>query len=88
MDTSHQKAEGAVKLETLANNPVPATSGSHPADFITSAELLRRIPICRKTLFSYRKAGKIPSVCLGGGKILFHVASVEAAILRLQRNGQ
>jgi predicted site-specific integrase-resolvase len=76
-------------MKTLTiKNPVPATSENISADFITSKELLRRIPICRKTLSGYVKAGKIPSVRLGGRKLLFHVPSVTEAILRFQRCNQ
>jgi predicted site-specific integrase-resolvase len=54
--------------------------------FICEDELLRRLPICRRTLISWRKSGEIPFVRLPGARrILYHWASVEAALLRLQR---
>jgi excisionase family DNA binding protein len=55
--------------------------------FIDEKEMLKRLPISRRTLFSWRKSGKIPFVYLGGRRILFHWASVEQALLRRQRGG-
>jgi hypothetical protein len=75
----------SMKLK-ITNASASATSENISADFITSKELLRRIPICRKTLSGYVKTGKIPSVRLGGRKLLFHVPSVTEAILRFQRS--
>jgi len=56
--------------------------------FIDEKELLRRLPVSRRTLFAYRNSGKIPSVRLGGRRILFHWPSVEAALLRQQRGAE
>ena len=56
--------------------------------FLDQKQLLVRLPISRRTLFNWRMSGKIPSVRLGGGRILFHWPSVEAALLRHQRGGQ
>jgi predicted site-specific integrase-resolvase len=56
--------------------------------FISQKQLLARLPISRRTLFNWRKTGKIPCVRLGGCRILFHWPSVEAALLRHQRSGQ
>jgi hypothetical protein len=58
------------------------------ACFINQTQLLARLPISRRTLFNWRKTGKIPCVRLGGSRILFHWPSVEAALLRHQRGGQ
>jgi hypothetical protein len=76
-----------MKLQ-IAKSPVSANGESISGEFITTKELLRRIPICRKTLSGYVKTGKIPSVRLGGRKLLFHVPSVTEAILRFQRCDQ
>ncbi len=54
--------------------------------FIGEAEILKRLPFGRGTLFNYRKSGKIPSIVLGR-RVLFHWPSVEQAILRMQRGG-
>jgi predicted site-specific integrase-resolvase len=55
------------------------------ADFIDEKQLLARLPVSRRTLFNWRTTGKIPSVRLGGRRILFHWPSVEAALLRQQK---
>lgn len=52
--------------------------------FIGELEILRRIPVSRRTLFSWVQSGKIPCVKIGRRKI-YHWASVQAALLRLQR---
>jgi hypothetical protein len=57
-------------------NPLP--------EFIDEEELLRRIPICRRTLFEWRKQKKIPFVQVGPRRIIFHWPSVKAALLRFQ----
>ena len=56
------------------------------ASFIDEAECLRRVPVSRRTWFSWRTAGKIPTVKLGR-RCLYHWPSVEAALLRQQRGG-
>ncbi|MCX6929650.1 MAG: helix-turn-helix domain-containing protein [Verrucomicrobia bacterium] len=56
------------------------------ADFITTEELLAKLPICRKTLFNYCDNGKLPYVKLGR-RIIFHWPSVQSALLRQQRGG-
>jgi len=57
------------------------------SNFINEKELLKRLPVSRRTLFSWRTTGKIPSVRLGGRRILFHWPSIEAALLRMQKGG-
>ncbi len=57
-----------------------------PQVFIDEAECLRRVPVSRRTWFSWRTAGKIPTVKLGR-RCLYHWPSVEAALLRQQRGG-
>jgi hypothetical protein len=52
--------------------------------FIDEKQLLARLPVSRRTLFTWRTTGKIPCVRLGGRRILFHWPSVEAALLRHQ----
>jgi hypothetical protein len=70
------------KLADGDNEP-PAEAG-----FIDEKELLRRVPVSRRTLFGWRESGKIPCVRLPGSRrVLFHWPSVEAALLRLQRGG-
>ena len=57
------------------------------AGFIDEKELLKRLPVSRRTLFSWRTSGKIPFVHLGGRRVLFHWPSIEAALLRKQKGG-
>lgn len=67
--------------ESFAAHPPPDSA------FIDEQELLRRLPVSRRTLFNWRTTGRIPSVRLGGRRILFHWPSVEAALLRHQAGG-
>lgn len=54
--------------------------------FITEPELLRRLPVSRRTLFKWRASGKIPFVRVPGSRLVrFHWPSIEAALLRMQR---
>jgi predicted site-specific integrase-resolvase len=68
------------------NNETNQTLASG-TNFIDEKQLLARLPVSRRTLFSWRTSGKIPYVQLGGRRILFHWPSVEAALLRYQRGG-
>jgi hypothetical protein len=70
----------------MSSEPKQTPAGE--GGFIDEKQLLARLPISRRTLFSWRMTGKIPSVRLGGRRILFHWPSVEAALLRYQRGGQ
>lgn len=54
--------------------------------FLTTAELLQKIPVCRRTLSNWIAGGQIPYVKIPGSrKLLFHWGSVHEALLRLQR---
>lgn len=55
-------------------------------DFLTLAEFQQRVPVTRRTIFTWRKQGWLPAV-VTGGKILFHWPSCEAALLRRQTGG-
>jgi hypothetical protein len=77
-------AAGSSDLRDAANDKKSETLKS----FISEAELLARIPISRRTLFDWRRAGKIPYVAVAGRRILFHWPSVEQALLRRQTGGQ
>jgi predicted site-specific integrase-resolvase len=63
-----------------------ATQIAQPSEagFINEKELLRRIPVSRRTAFTWVQTGKLPCVKIGRRK-LFHWPSVEAALLRQQR---
>lgn len=54
--------------------------------FLSENEILKRVPVCRKTLFNWVKAGKIPVVKIARKKI-YSWPNVQAALLRLERNG-
>ena len=78
------------------NQTAPASTGNRadnqpqprPASeqgFLDEKELLARLPICRRTAFAWIKQGKLPCIKIGRRK-LFHWDSVQAALLRYQRN--
>ena len=63
------------------------TSAAGNSPFVDEAECLRRVPVSRRTWYSWRVTGKIPTVNVGGRRNIFHWPSVEAALLRMQRGG-
>lgn len=63
------------------------TARPSQAGFIDEVELLKRLPVSRRTLFQWRASGKLPFVRVSGRRILFHWDSVEQALLRQQRGG-
>lgn len=67
---------------------VQITAPAREDGFLSEVQLLRRLPISRRTLYVWRLAGKIPFVHVGGRRILFHWPSVEAALLRMQRGAE
>lgn len=76
--------------DTLFEAEILAKDQTHPPPnscFIDEAEVLRRLPISRRTLFNWRTRGKIPYVAIGR-RILFHWPSVSEALLRVQRGGE
>ena len=74
---------------TKTSEPESESGAAPPGEpgFINEKELLKRLPVSRRTLFSWRTSGKIPFVRLGGRRVLFHWPSIEAALLRNQRGG-
>jgi hypothetical protein len=52
--------------------------------FIDERELLRRLPVSRRTIHNWRRAGKIPSIVIGR-RVLFCWENVAAALRRLER---
>ncbi|HTX20496.1 MAG TPA: hypothetical protein VMD27_01360 [Candidatus Aquilonibacter sp.] len=63
------------------------TAPSGKAGFIDEKELLKRLPVSRRTAFNWQRCGKLPCVKIGRRK-LFHWPSVESALLRQQRGGE
>jgi hypothetical protein len=77
--------------EALAQpeSDTPAISAAYADRFIDEAELLRRLPISRRSAQNWRAAGKLPFIRVAGGRrVLFHWPSVQAALLRSQRGGE
>jgi len=73
--------------ENAAMNSEPKQTPSCETGFIDQKQLLARLPVSRRTIFSWRASGKIPHVKIGR-RILFHWPSCEAALLRHQHGGQ
>jgi predicted site-specific integrase-resolvase len=69
------------------NNDETQVASPGQAGMINEAELLRRLPISRRTAFKWVKDGKLPCIKIGRRKI-YHWPSCEAALLRQQRGGE
>jgi hypothetical protein len=54
--------------------------------FIDQKELLRRLPVSRRTITNWRRAGKIPSIVIGR-RVLFCWDSVSQTLRRLESQG-
>jgi hypothetical protein len=66
------------------------TSTAQPkeVEFIDEVELLKRLPVSRRTIFQWRVSGKLPFLRVPGSRrILFHWPTLRQALLRLERNG-
>lgn len=85
--TSKDNAETATETTKLAaSNKLQSCQPpeSESKVFLDETELLARLPVCRRTIHNWIKAGKLPVVKIGR-RILFHWPTVEAALLRHQR---
>jgi predicted DNA-binding transcriptional regulator AlpA len=69
----------------VMSNIVSESSKSSSAEFIDEKQLLKRLPISRRTLWDWRAEGKIPFLRLGRRRVLYHWPSVQAALLRQQK---
>ena len=70
-------------IATASQQATPVEAG-----FIDEKELLKRLPVSRRTLWQWRETGKIPCVRVPGGRrVIFHWESVQSALLRLQKGG-
>jgi len=57
-------------------------------EWLTELDLLREIPVCRRTLKQWRDDGTLPFVRLPHSRrVLYHRKTVEAALLRHQTGG-
>jgi hypothetical protein len=86
-NTESQKLTATDTTPGAADFPagkLPAFPPQYERPFLTVAELQKKIPVSRRTIFAWRKQGWLPSVQTGS-KILFHWPSVESALLRQQR---
>ena len=54
--------------------------------FIDQKELLRRLPVSRRTITNWRRARKIPSIVIGR-RVLFCWDNVSQALRRLEYGG-
>jgi hypothetical protein len=75
-----------MKSEANSLHAVAEPRTSDSSAIIDEATVLRRIPVSRRTWFSWRTAGKVPTIKVGR-RCLYHWPSVEAALLRMQRGG-
>jgi predicted site-specific integrase-resolvase len=76
-----------MSIETQTESKTSNTPATTPG-FIDEKELLARLPVSRRTLWQWREDGKIPCVRVPGGRrVIYHMPSVEAALLRLQKGG-
>ena len=68
---------------------VPPNQIASPAKFIDFAELAHHVPLCERSLREAIRRGRIPSIRLPGARrVMFHLDSVQAALLRMQRGAQ
>jgi hypothetical protein len=81
----HRRCRGHSQQQSPSTTgPATKEAKTLPEGFIDIKEMLRRIPVCRKTLWNLCQSEKIPSVKLGD-RVIFHWVSVEASLLRKQR---
>jgi Helix-turn-helix domain len=55
--------------------------------FIDEKELLRRLPVSRRTIHNWRRQGKIPSIVIGR-RVLFCWENVADALRRMEHGGK
>lgn len=77
-----------MKATQTDNGPHRETSAhheQHQGGFVDEPELLRRLPVSRRTLHTWRTTGKLPFVRVPGSRrVLYFWPNVEAALLRQQ----
>jgi len=85
--TTPEAATDKMKLAAIPHKYEPRFESDQELKlFLDEKELLKRLPICRRTLFNWRESGKIPCIKIGR-RCLYHYPSIQAALLRLQRGG-
>jgi hypothetical protein len=79
-----RKAEDQTPKAAEAKNAVAETP---PRAFLSLKELQQQIiPVSRRTIFAWRRAGWLPAIETGG-RLWFHGPSVVAALRRRQTGG-
>jgi hypothetical protein len=79
-EAGHSRSE----FRALVENQPAASS-----DWLTELDMLREIPVCRRTLKQWRDDGTLPFVRLPGSRrIIYHRKTVESALLRHQKGGE
>jgi Helix-turn-helix domain len=77
---------GQAKMQENELTPDAVTDTTKLAAFIDEPELRRRLPVSRRTIHNWRRAGKIPSIVIGR-RVLFCWENVADALRRLERGG-
>jgi hypothetical protein len=81
------KREPVVLPDASAGHP-KLTAETEESGFLSSDQLLKRLPISRGTLRNWCANGSLPYIKAGGARrILFDWPSVREALLRRQRGG-
>ena len=75
-----------MQMKALHYTPEAGTDNSKLSAFIDEPELRRRLPVSRRTIHNWRRAGKIPSIVIGR-RVLFCWDNVADALRRLERGG-
>jgi hypothetical protein len=68
----------------MADEKLPANENT--AGLWSVNDLMRRVPLCRRSIHNLRKKG-LPSIVLGR-RLFFHPPSVESWLMRQQRGGE
>lgn len=66
-------------------NELHQTAVASQDAFLSENDILKRVPVCRKTLFNWIRQGKFPVVKIGRRKLFFW-PNCQAALLRMERN--
>lgn len=85
--TQNEAGDVEAVSEKLVKSLAP-TKNPLPPNFTDFEGLMAAVPLGPRTLREEIKKGRIPTIRLPGGRrLLFHLPSVERALLRFQRGG-
>ena len=89
LNKTQATTDNGTKLNNLAaESPQPTASPSLPQGITDFPGLVKAVPLSPRSLRTGIKEGIIPVIRLPGGRrLLFHLPSVEKALLRFQRGG-